>query len=198
MMPIPASREDLAIDFANTRFWRGSETPTEGLADCPALFAWLARAGLPRQLLAAADDESAAATLFAQAIALREAIYRIFSEIAEGRAAAAADLSALNAALALAPPRVRLMREDPGYAWAAEPSSGGAAALLAPVLWSAADLLARAERVRIRRCANAKCLWLFIDRSKAGTRRWCDMAACGNRAKAQRHYSRTRHTHRPS
>src|SRR5579859_3038604 len=101
MMPIPASREDLAIDFANTRFWRGSETPTEGLPDCPALFAWLAGAGLPRQLLAAPDDESEAAALFAQTIALREAIYRIFSEIAEGRPAAAADLSALNAALAL-------------------------------------------------------------------------------------------------
>jgi predicted RNA-binding Zn ribbon-like protein len=44
----------------------------------------------------------------------------------------------------------------------------------------------------VRRCANDKCLWLFIDRSKAGTRRWCDMAACGNRAKAQRHYRNSR------
>ena len=64
--------------------------------------------------------------------------------------------------------------------------------LLAPILWSAADLLARADRLRVRRCANDKCLWLFIDRSKAGTRRWCDMAACGNRAKAQRHYLNNR------
>src|SRR5207302_9784404 len=51
-----------------------------------------------------------------------------------------------------------------------------AAGLLAPVLWSASDLLTRADRRRVRRCANDACLWLFIDESKAGTRRWCDMS----------------------
>lgn len=196
MVPIPASREDLAIDFANTLCWRGSEAPSEGLADLAALGAWLSRAGLPPEMLAAAAGGGEA--LFAEAIGLREAIYRIFSDIAEGRPAAAADLAALNRALAEAPARARLVPDVSGYAWAAEPSGRGAATLLAPVLWSAADLLARAGRLRIRRCANDKCLWLFIDRSKAGTRRWCDMAACGNRAKAQRHYSRVRHSHRPS
>ncbi|HEV2300706.1 MAG TPA: ABATE domain-containing protein [Stellaceae bacterium] len=190
-MPIPASREDLAIDFANTLFWRGSEAPSEALADFPALLAWLGRAGMPQAMLAAAPAQREAA-LFAEAVELRESIYRIFSDIAEGRAAAALDLAALNAALARAPPRTRLLLGEGGYAWAAEPSASSAAGLLAPVLWSAADLLARGERLKIRRCANLKCLWLFIDRSKAGTRRWCDMAACGNRAKAQRHYRRVR------
>ncbi|MFI4995137.1 MAG: CGNR zinc finger domain-containing protein [Hyphomicrobiales bacterium] len=42
----------------------------------------------------------------------------------------------------------------------------------------------------MRRCANEKCLWMFVDESKSGTRRWCQMSACGNRAKARRHYSR--------
>jgi predicted RNA-binding Zn ribbon-like protein len=197
MAPIPASREDLAIDFANTLFWRGSEAPSEGLADFPALIDWLARAGVPWEILATAPD-GRAVTVFAEAIGLREAIYRIFSDIAEGRALAEADLATLNGALAEAPPRTRLVHEASGYAWAAEPSRRGVATLLAPVLWSAADLLARTGRLRIRRCENDKCRWLFIDRSKAGTRRWCDMAACGNRAKAQRHYSRVKHAHRPS
>jgi predicted RNA-binding Zn ribbon-like protein len=197
LAPIPASREDLAIDFANTLFWRGSEAPSEGLVDFPALIDWLARAEVPWEILAAAPDGRAMA-VFAEAIGIREAIYRIFSDITEGRAPAEADLAALNAALAEAPPRGRLVHEASGYAWAAETSRRGVATLLAPVLWSAADLLARAGRLRIRRCENDKCRWLFIDRSKAGTRRWCDMAACGNRAKAQRHYSKVRHAHRPS
>jgi predicted RNA-binding Zn ribbon-like protein len=64
--------------------------------------------------------------------------------------------------------------------------------MLAPVLWSAADLLVGGGHSRVRRCANSKCLWLFRDESKTGTRRWCDMAACGNRAKARRHYLKTR------
>jgi predicted RNA-binding Zn ribbon-like protein len=46
----------------------------------------------------------------------------------------------------------------------------------------------KGEHRRVRRCANEKCLWLFVDESKNGTRRWCDMTACGNRAKARRHY----------
>jgi predicted RNA-binding Zn ribbon-like protein len=43
---------------------------------------------------------------------------------------------------------------------------------------------------RVRECANNRCLWLFLDDSKNGTRRWCSMQACGNRAKAYRHYLR--------
>jgi predicted RNA-binding Zn ribbon-like protein len=41
--------------------------------------------------------------------------------------------------------------------------------------------------VRLRQCANAKCRWLFVDDSKGGSRRWCSMSTCGNRAKVQRH-----------
>jgi len=65
-----------------------------------------------------------------------------------------------------------------------------AASLLAPVLWSAGDLIAGQRLQRLRMCANEKCRWLFIDDSKSGTRRWCAMSSCGNRAKAHRHYLR--------
>ena len=43
---------------------------------------------------------------------------------------------------------------------------------------------------RIRICANDTCRWIFYDESRAGRRRWCDMATCGNRAKARRHRER--------
>lgn len=43
---------------------------------------------------------------------------------------------------------------------------------------------------RIRICANDTCRWIFYDESRAGRRRWCDMATCGNRAKARRHRAR--------
>ena len=65
-----------------------------------------------------------------------------------------------------------------------------AVGLLSPVLWSAADILVSADLKRLRQCANKRCLWLFFDDSKNRTRRWCSMQACGNRAKAQRHYLR--------
>src|SRR6476661_4422014 len=48
------------------------------------------------------------------------------------------------------------------------------------------------ERFRI--CANDTCRWIFYDESRSGQRRWCDMATCGNRAKAQRHRARQKET----
>lgn len=45
---------------------------------------------------------------------------------------------------------------------------------------------------RVRRCAHPACVLYFYDTSRNGTRRWCSMEACGNRAKAGRHYARTR------
>ena len=45
---------------------------------------------------------------------------------------------------------------------------------------------------RLRPCANEECQLFLIDRSRAGTARWCSMSGCGNRMKARRHYRRTR------
>jgi predicted RNA-binding Zn ribbon-like protein len=198
VLPIPPAGEDLCLDFANTLSWRGSANPTERLSRFANLLDWLRSvAAMPTEMLreaerwAAASSDDAAA-LFAQAIALRETIYRMFAALADGNAAVERDIGQLNEALAAAPPRTRLVPTEAGYAWAAEPAAIAMPALLAPVLWSAADLLAQNARSRVRRCANDACLWLFIDRSKGGTRRWCDMSSCGNRAKSRRHYLRTK------
>jgi hypothetical protein len=43
---------------------------------------------------------------------------------------------------------------------------------------------------RLRACANEECRLFLIDRSRAGTARWCSMSGCGNRMKARRHYRR--------
>ncbi|KAA1020824.1 hypothetical protein FVA95_20735 [Pseudonocardia sp. EV170527-09] len=45
---------------------------------------------------------------------------------------------------------------------------------------------------RLRPCANDACRLFLLDRSRANRARWCSMAVCGNRAKARRHYERTR------
>ncbi|MEU3624964.1 hypothetical protein BS329_36755 [Amycolatopsis coloradensis] len=53
--------------------------------------------------------------------------------------------------------------------------------------------LLRARPERIKRCSgHPACTLYFEDTTRNGTRRWCSMAACGNRAKAARHYHRGR------
>jgi predicted RNA-binding Zn ribbon-like protein len=45
---------------------------------------------------------------------------------------------------------------------------------------------------RVRECANPRCVLLFYDVSKSASRRWHDMATCGNRAKAAAHHARSK------
>jgi predicted RNA-binding Zn ribbon-like protein len=188
----PALPPHACLDFVNTRYWRGKAEPTETLSDLDGLVAWATRH-------AAAPPMEPGPGLFAAGIALRELLHRGFSARAEDRAVAASDLAALNAALAAAPSRHALVEAGNGYAWETAPGEqrSGAATLLAPVLWSAADLLAQSggedgARTRVRACANPECRYLVIDASRNLSRRWCDMSACGNRAKAQRHYLRAK------
>jgi predicted RNA-binding Zn ribbon-like protein len=182
--------EDLCLAYANTRTWRGSEEPVETLRSGADLLVWLDRAGIgaerPRERSRQVDK------VLPAALELREAIFRVFAALAAGDRPGTPDDVLLSNAVAEAPPRQELVRAAAGFAWRIEPRGLTAPALLAPVLWSAADLLVGAERRRIRQCANEKCLWLFIDESKSGTRRWCDMSSCGNRAKARRHYARSK------
>ena len=195
---IGSVRADLCLGFANTLSWRGRAAPSEALRDFRGLLAWVERSA---QTSAGAADGVAlwsrahpgkAAGVFAEAIALRELLNRVFGAAAAGDPAVERDIAALSAAIAEAPARRRLARVEGGHAWQIDALRPRVADVLAPVLWSAADLLLDAPRRRIRQCANHQCLWLFLDASKSGTRRWCDMASCGNRAKAERHYAKVR------
>ena len=48
------------------------------------------------------------------------------------------------------------------------------------------------ERRRLKMCPGDDCGWLFIDETKNSRRTWCSMETCGNRAKAARHYARSK------
>ena len=194
---IAAPREDVSVDFVNTRYWRGRAAPVEELHGPEDLLRWASGPGGMGETVASAfrarwashPREGAAA--FASAIELREALLRLFGSTLAGQAGPA-DLATFNAALAAAAPRHRMVPRDGRLVWQAEALRLDAASLLSPVLWSAADLLAGARLARVRQCDNPECRWVFLDDSKSGNRRWCSMASCGNRAKAHRHYLKSK------
>jgi predicted RNA-binding Zn ribbon-like protein len=93
-----------------------------------------------------------------------------------------------------------VLRDAPGVLHA-EPSSGRVVVSLAastPAAQLRLDIAAatmdifRHDPGRVRRCARPTCVLLFLDVSKSGRRRWCDMAVCGNRAKVAAHHARAR------
>jgi predicted RNA-binding Zn ribbon-like protein len=194
---IVAPRRDLCLDFVNTVSWRGSDT-AESLHDVTDLLRWCNENGVTdgaahtRLDHWARGNPVASSAMLAEAITLRESLYRILFAITRNEASPARDVATLNAILARAPVRHTVVLVDRGFGWRIAADRCATAALLAPVLWSAGDLLVSPEVARLRHCANPKCLWLFLDDSKNGSRRWCSMQACGNRAKAHRHYLRVK------
>jgi predicted RNA-binding Zn ribbon-like protein len=192
---VPSLPVGRCLDFANTRYWRGTETPTEALTDVGSLIRWLVGADVVDRDTAASlrtlqrRDAAAAHHLLGEAIGVRENIYRMGLDFAEG-ARRDPDLEWLNRLLAAAPPRLRLHFSGKPAGWKVPMVSPSVAEVLAPILWSAADLALAVHRRHLRCCANDRCRWLFLDDSKSGTRRWCSMASCGNRSKARRHAAR--------
>ena len=79
------------------------------------------------------------------------------------------------------------LRADGTFLRSFVPVGDAFAGLVIPIVESAADALILAELPRVRRCADPRCQRVFFDNTKNGRRRWCDMATCGNRAKAARH-----------
>ncbi|HVR98066.1 MAG TPA: ABATE domain-containing protein [Thermoanaerobaculia bacterium] len=186
----------LCLDFTNTVGDR--ERPeSERLRSYSDLVAFARQAELltmeeAARLEGRAEQEPhAAAATLALGHSLRETLYRTFSAIAASRAPDAADLERLNATLPEALSRLRLERRGDDFVWTWAATDDPLEAPLWPVLRSAADLLTSEERERVRECGGSACTWLFVDRSRNRSRRWCSMETCGNRAKARRHYHRT-------
>ena len=101
-----------------------------------------------------------------------------------------ADLAILNAALEVALVQLRVEAVEGEYVcdWLIDKTALDG--VLGPVAWSAANLLASNETRWVKMCGGEECGWLFLDTTKNHSRRWCDMADCGSRAKARRYYRR--------
>jgi predicted RNA-binding Zn ribbon-like protein len=195
---VPAGSQVLCLAYANSLCWRGLPKPSETLCGFDDLLGWCANNGVvvdPAFVRWSLARPEAAQAVFAEAIAMREMLYRVLCALSIGARIAATDLRALNKAMARTPSRTRIAQLAQGYGWRLQAGGAGSYStptLLAAVLWSASDLIVGEQRASLRQCANAACRWLFLDASRNGSRRWCDMRACGNQAKARRHY----HKHR--
>ncbi|MFE9425055.1 CGNR zinc finger domain-containing protein [Kitasatospora sp. NPDC006697] len=176
--PRPLPGEPLSLDLLNTR-WNGAEGPCDLLDSLDGLGQWLALNGFADRVPA---DRAAQEALVATRAALAELVGGKGGEDAEaGRAALNAVLAhgALHRTLTADGPVEQVQVDDP--AWLA---AWSAAADYLRLLGEAPD--------RIRICAHPDCVLHFYDTSKNGTRRWHAMASCGNRAKASRHYARSK------
>jgi predicted RNA-binding Zn ribbon-like protein len=192
--------DGLCLRFVNTVAWRKAKTPEERLPSAPAVLDWCLGAGLLEneavsELKRRWEERPCEAIAFHhRVLALREAVYAIFRSRILSEPVPVDALRVFNEILAASPVRRWLAPSGDALGWSVGSPRSDFPALLAPIIWSAADLMSGPRVLRVRQCEDHKgCGWLFLDESRAGTRRWCSMGECGNRAKARRHYLRTKH-----
>ncbi|WP_228120949.1 CGNR zinc finger domain-containing protein [Streptomyces fagopyri] len=178
--PRPLTGEPLALDLLNTR-WISEGVPQDLLTDTGGLAVWLAANGL-----ALPADE----TVLRHTLQARDALHAVVDATSREKTDGAplTGTERIEAVLAHGRIRLTLTPQGPGERTEFEDPAWGPG-------WLAArnylELLGTSPD-RIRHCAHESCVLHFLDTSRNGTRRWCSMASCGNRAKASRHYARTK------
>lgn len=196
--------ERLWLDFVNTDATRG-KVRTDALLSFDGYLRWLEAAGaldgeramtMRRRAL---EQPAGATAALVEARRTRAILRQLAERGARAERPRADAVAELNRILGRSAGTRRLeLRRDGSVARTFVAVGDAFTALLIPVVESAADTLVQGELVRVRRCAGGDCSRVFHDATRNGARRWCDMAGCGNRAKAARFRARHDGTGRPT
>jgi predicted RNA-binding Zn ribbon-like protein len=187
MLPDPGNREPapeplrVVQAFVNTV---DIENGIEELTDAAALRDVLVRIGaLPRVASPLAEEE------VEKAIELREALRRLLL-VNAGEEIDADALSVLEHASAAARLSIRFER---GARPMLVPRAGGLDGAIGRILAVVYTSMADGTWSRLKACPRDVCGWIFYDRSRNSSSRWCAMSVCGNRTKLRRHRRKVAH-----
>lgn len=189
---------DVSLDFTNTLDSRPADHPRELIPTYRDLLSWSKQVGLLTAAQESALQKQAtkmpakAEKILQQAIKFRESLFGVASALVKQKPVPKKALAEFNKTVHSAQDRFDLIRTKKGLEWSVRADSFEMDFILWPIFRSAANLLTSPQLSRVRRCEGYNCNWLFLDHSKRGNRRWCDMSVCGNRAKAKRYYKRTK------
>jgi predicted RNA-binding Zn ribbon-like protein len=205
MLPFKFVGGRVALDLLNTADWPASGPALDRLASYDRLLEWAEEAGLlsgaaaARLRKRAAADPSAAEASLQWARDLRRALHRSVVAMVSGRG------------LAPALDRLTPFLREPLAHLVLEPDRNGPAIRAGwlgledtldgpiwPVVWDAVQLFLSPEAEQLRVCGGEDCGWVYVDHSRNGLRRWCEMETCGTRAKNRRRGRRARPLRSPS
>jgi predicted RNA-binding Zn ribbon-like protein len=193
--PVPL---ETAFEFLNTLDLEDGAL-VERLTSLETAASWLSDAGVvPDATAIAALGRTAAerAATLERLVTTRTALRDVAHSVAHDERPPRGAIDVVNHALA-ARGRIELVAADDGvrlgHSHVGDVLDDALARIAEPIVREIGS--GREDRIRI--CANDTCRWIFFDESRPGNRRWCDMATCGNRAKARRHRARLRTTSAP-
>ena len=183
----------LLLDFINTRPIMDGE-PVELLPDSRALARWLGAAGLVNKRESARLIRLWSAPEFAAGIQVlrefREGVREAVLKLEHGEHVSPGVLTNLNGLLLDYPDLEQVAQVEAGLERRRPFAPEIPEHAFAPLADAFADLLTAIPASRVRKCNG--CVLHFYDTSKKGTRVWCSMNLCGNRAKVAAYTHRKR------
>ena len=186
--------ERLCLDLVNSSTWEADAVADEAFTMPVDVVDWAERAHLLSPAIARrwrarfARNPASAGTLVTDLRACRHAVRLLCDAAIHDRTPPPRARGAINACLRKGKPG-RLGANGSRLCY--EPLGNDLGTwLLHRVATSTVELLLSDDRAALRSCPGVRCGWLFLDRTRGRTRRWCRMETCGNRAKARRHYQR--------
>jgi len=192
-LPFKYIAGDPSLDFVNTVDWTERGPIQERLTGYARLTRWaegigiVSKADAERLRKAGAAKPREAKAAHGAALRLRGALQRLYMSVAAGKRSDPS-WEEFNELLGEALRRLRVSPPRKGQVSAEWDwhDIENLESLLWPVAWSAANLLTSDEAQRIRVCASLDCGWMYVDRSRNGLRRWCQMETCGTLEKSRR------------
>lgn len=197
-LPFKYVAGDPSLELVNTVDWTPQGLVEDRLTDYERLTRWAEGAGLvstrqgSRLRAQALEHPRLAERAYRDAIALRWQLRQIFAAVAQGTPVGTVrELAEVNAALSAALGQLELVPRASGdgaagaVRWSWRDAGERLDSVLWPVLRAAGDLLASDESARIRECGGEDCGWMYVDRSRNGLRRWCQMEVCGTKEKSR-------------
>jgi predicted RNA-binding Zn ribbon-like protein len=188
---------NLALDFANTLDYRyDPDRLIDLLPNYERFLAFCRQSGVitgaqMRKLLDGLS-ESDSQRVFEEVIEFREALYFLILSAVQDRRPDESHLRALNRILAGARALDEVVWHKRRFDRRSRDITERPDGPLRQIVDAAVGLITSSDIDHVRECGEKTCRWLFLDRSRNHTRRWCDMQLCGNRSKAKRFYARTR------
>lgn len=193
---LPFVGGDVSLDFVNTAGGRTKVRNHDRLRSFMDAVSWARVAGIVQAgehdvLRAWTDAQPVMAERALHALReQRESLHAFLLAGARGSVCSPGVRDRVEAALRVAYQQAHLSEHFPqGETWHVDINDAGLDLLSRRLAIAGGRLLVSDSRSHISECA--RCSWLFLDTSPSRRRRWCSMAICGNRAKAERHYRRS-------
>ncbi len=187
---------ELCFDFANTVSWRNRKSPHEWLDSFENLSIWCQLVGILDEFEAKhlvhtlTNTRKTGSGTLSELYSLREAIFNIFTAVADKKKPSEKDISHLNAFFKEKIEKQKILYNGSEFHMAWRKNLPPYEKIVHHIYDSVIYVMTQIDLTRVKKCSS--CEWLFHDISRNRSRRWCVMEDCGNRNKVNSFNKRQR------